>query len=249
MFDTGSRSVDLSNQQLEEIPEAVFHLKAFVGIDNRLDLTSSVQIYLSMNRLKAIDIRLFQIQNLTVLSLRNNQISVIPHEILALKNLVELNISVNQLRYLPGELNSLPNLTRLHAEGNPFLLPPPTTSSPQFTSSTPSTLFEISLIQLVESKRLTEPLALLPYHNRITAPVRQCLQDAVEMKRFQQGCGRCGRFFVTGVEEVFWRRCEAPKLCVRGVFPFKMRFCSRYCSVHYGAPAQRIAGDQDVEMR
>jgi hypothetical protein len=85
-----------------------------------------LQIYLSGNSLSSLPCELFSLDNLTVLSLRNNNLGVLSPHISNLRNLVELNIAGNGLRYLPWEFLDLvrgENLQSLTALPNPLLRP------------------------------------------------------------------------------------------------------------------------------
>ncbi len=68
---------------------------------------AQIQVFLSNNRLRSFPAALFNIEHLTVLSLRANRLVEIPPAISKLKNLETLNIGQNYLRFLPGELLSL----------------------------------------------------------------------------------------------------------------------------------------------
>lgn len=87
-------------------------------------LTPKLQLFLYNNQLQSLPTELWNLENLTVLSLRGNNLKVLPAGIGNLRNLEELNLAGNQLRYLPGELLDLlapkGRLTRLTALPNPF---------------------------------------------------------------------------------------------------------------------------------
>lgn len=68
--------------------------------------------------------------NNRVLSLRSNCLNYIPEGIGRLENLTTLNIAANQITFLPSEILLLNNLSQIHLNPNPFLLPPPISSSP-----------------------------------------------------------------------------------------------------------------------
>ncbi|KAI8936073.1 hypothetical protein NX059_007573 [Plenodomus lindquistii] len=79
------------------------------------------------NRICRLTPKLFDIQFLTTLVLRNNDIKELPQEIGQLKNLQTLNVSLNKISSLPFEILSLlrpyGNLERIHTMGNPLLEP------------------------------------------------------------------------------------------------------------------------------
>lgn len=66
-----------------------------------------LKIFLASNRLSKLPEELFNLEHLTVLSLRSNRIYELPPAIGRLHNLTELNISQNRLQYLPFEILDL----------------------------------------------------------------------------------------------------------------------------------------------
>lgn len=105
---SGTR-LDLSNQNLEQIPAYVFSL------DNLEELN------ISNNKLTgAIPAEIRNIQKLKILNASNNQMTGVPAEIGQLSNLEELNLSNNQLTGLPYELGNLKNLKTFNISGNNY---------------------------------------------------------------------------------------------------------------------------------
>ncbi|CAE7157065.1 unnamed protein product [Rhizoctonia solani] len=90
------------------------------------------QLYLANNNISILPSELFQVHNLTLLSLRGNKLLSLPPAIGNLKSLRSLNIASNELTTLPSELSYL-NLQTLLLYPNPFL-PKPTTDSAQSDS-------------------------------------------------------------------------------------------------------------------
>ena len=99
-------------------------------------------LYLAFNQITALPLKLFTLQNLTVLSIRKwcmrallsmahfilpgqNKLTFIPPEIVWLRNLRELNIAGNLLKYLPAEMMEMSSLTQLQAFPNPCYLKQP----------------------------------------------------------------------------------------------------------------------------
>lgn len=82
------------------------------------------KLYLSNNPLPRAPGAIFNLQYLSVLSLRNTQITELPPSIGNLRNLQTLNLSLTRLRYLPGELLNLmkypSKLQTLTIRPNPF---------------------------------------------------------------------------------------------------------------------------------
>lgn len=75
------------------------------GVFTRLE--PKLKIFLASNRLSTLPEELFNLNNLTVLSLRGNKIHELPPAIGRLHNLTELNISQNSLQFLPFEILDL----------------------------------------------------------------------------------------------------------------------------------------------
>lgn len=86
------------------------------------DMHSQLQFYLWDNALTRLPSALFQVANLSVLSLRKNHLTSLPPAIGELRNLRELNVGGNALRYLPAEIQRLRLDTFTYAP-NPFLEP------------------------------------------------------------------------------------------------------------------------------
>ena len=101
-----STSLDLSNLELEKIPEDVF------------PLANLTRLELHNNKISIIPNSLAQLTNLTSLSLANNQISTIPDSLAQLTNLTELNLKDNQINSIPDNFAQLANLTELYLTDN-----------------------------------------------------------------------------------------------------------------------------------
>jgi len=87
----------------------------------------SMKLYLASNNLRRLPGAIFNIEHLTLLSLRGNGLVEIPPAIGRLKNLEVLNVSQNSLRSLPFELLELlstsSRLKELLLHPNPFYKP------------------------------------------------------------------------------------------------------------------------------
>jgi hypothetical protein len=94
-------------------------------------LEPKLKIFLASNQLTTLPGELFNLDRLTVLSLRGNQLRELPPRVGKLSNLKELNLSQNGLRYLPYEVldlfSDISRLNSLHLHPNLFhepLFPP-----------------------------------------------------------------------------------------------------------------------------
>lgn len=81
-----------------------------------------IALYLMANEITKLPKELFNLQKLTILSIRHNKLTYLPPEIKYLTNLHTLNVAYNQLRYLPSEMLQM-SLSTLIVHPNPFLEP------------------------------------------------------------------------------------------------------------------------------
>ncbi|KAK5173331.1 uncharacterized protein LTR77_002012 [Saxophila tyrrhenica] len=98
-------------------------------------LTPSIQLYLSCNALSSLPSELFELENISVLSLRNNQLTHVPSAIGSLRNLKELHISQNSISWLPWEMLDLfccgDSHRQIVTRPNPLLDPAPGFEEPK----------------------------------------------------------------------------------------------------------------------
>ncbi|KAF9295029.1 hypothetical protein BGZ88_002894 [Linnemannia elongata] len=123
----GVGELDLSNLELTDLPPEIRDLNYAIVYNERGSFALSknrLKLFLSSNQLITIPMHVFELHNLSVLSLRNNNIKAIPPEIGLLYNLVELSIGGNLLEYLPSQIASLPKLHILTIHPNPFMMCP-----------------------------------------------------------------------------------------------------------------------------
>lgn len=124
--------------------------------------TVQLKLFLSSNNLttNSLSYTLFSVHTLHVLSLRNNNLDSVPPGIGRLTNLEELNVGTNQIAYLPAEITHLSNLSQIALHPNPWLAPPPSSS----TSSTHrllgplKTLFRVPSLLETCTRKLLEVL-------------------------------------------------------------------------------------------
>ena len=103
------KTLDLSNQGLEKVPDYVI---SDTGIEV-LDVSGN-----ALGGSLQAEVR--HLQNLKVLDLSDNQFTGVPAEVGQLKNLEVLNLSNNQLTGLPYELGTLSKLKVLNLKGNAY---------------------------------------------------------------------------------------------------------------------------------
>ncbi|KAK2734303.1 hypothetical protein FQN57_001708, partial [Myotisia sp. PD_48] len=118
-LEEGSDRVDLSNFDMQVIPadllrplaqltrEPMINHEAPPTDDLYTPFEPSLQLFLGCNLLTYIPKGVFELENLKVLSLRQNKLTELPGAIGKLTQLQDLNVSGNRLQYLPWELLSL----------------------------------------------------------------------------------------------------------------------------------------------
>jgi ankyrin repeat protein/Leucine-rich repeat (LRR) protein len=126
--------LNLSNNILSQIPDAIFQMPQFSNL-KVLDLSNNVfelfptcickleklhTLYLQRNFLKELPHEIGTLKNLRYLSVYNNFLEKLPKAIGSLKKLRVLHLQFNKLTKLPVELCNLPQLEELLVEGNPL---------------------------------------------------------------------------------------------------------------------------------
>ncbi|KAJ2780850.1 hypothetical protein H4R18_003219 [Coemansia javaensis] len=123
--EVGDPHVDLSDLDLDAVPDELAELKDLVVLAPSSALVTDLQLTLGSNALRQFPLAVCELTNLTTLILSHNRIAHLPPEIGNLANLRELSVAHNCLRCLPLELARLARLHTLTVFPNPFLLPPP----------------------------------------------------------------------------------------------------------------------------
>ncbi|KAJ2678383.1 hypothetical protein GGI25_002368 [Coemansia spiralis] len=122
--EVGDAHIDLSDLQLEQVPDELAELKDLVVLAPSQTLVTDLQLTLSANRLQHFPLAVCELTNLTTLILSHNRIVHLPPEIGNLASLRELSVAHNRLRVLPLELTRLTCLQTLSVFPNPFIDPP-----------------------------------------------------------------------------------------------------------------------------
>lgn len=128
VFQQGLQWLNLSDNELETLPDELVHLEKLVWLN------------VSQNFLSALPTGLLHIQSLSELILQGkkstrhtmiymalvgNRLPSIPSDICKLTQLAKLNLKCNKLKELPGELGGLTNLTDLDVSQNELVTLPP----------------------------------------------------------------------------------------------------------------------------
>lgn len=232
-----------------------------MGVPPSASRSGQFLVHLALNQISVLPLYLFELTNLTVLTLRSNNIEEIPPAIGRLVHLVELNISNNKIQFLPSEIAFLTSLDRLFFAGNPWLAPPSIASSPGSATSTgaptsPSrtrqlgplttpksavpSLTELCLRRLCPSSpadrpQLTASHLASPFLAR-SPYYREKLEDRESWQQLALGrCAGCGNgFFEPAEERTEWT--TLPGAEGGGKVPIKWRGCTGGCLAFLEAP-------------
>ncbi|KAK7739025.1 hypothetical protein SLS53_005923 [Cytospora paraplurivora] len=134
-IDNGDERVDLSCLNLKHVSNSTISLLSEIehipNVDKGVPFEHQdpeLKLFLGNNQLTQVPRAVFDLDHLTVLSLRGNELTELPPAILQLKNLETLNVSQNRLKYLPIELLELiydpkSSLKSLMLHPNPWYQP------------------------------------------------------------------------------------------------------------------------------
>lgn len=235
--------------------------------------SNQLSISLAVNAIRVLPLHLFELTNLTVLTLRQNKIEEIPPAIGRLVNLVDLNISNNRIQYLPSEIVFLKELEKLWVAGNPWITSPavPTaplppldpTPSPSATLPPPPrmrvlgpltcksrvpSLTELCLRRLcppspAERPHLSAAHLASPFLSR-SHKYREKLEDRDGLQQLALGrCAGCGKGFFEPAEE----RMEWTTIRAaagRPTVPIKWRGCTGGCLAFLEKPLEEVAAEE-----
>ncbi len=134
--ETGRRSLNLTNQQLTELPKEIGQLTelTYLSLENNQltelpkeigQLTKLNILLLLENKIHSLPKEIGQLSALGILDLDSNRLTELPKEIGQLTRLRQLWLSDNQLTILTEEIGRLTQLNTLVLTGNPNLISPP----------------------------------------------------------------------------------------------------------------------------
>lgn len=116
--------LNLSSQQLQELPDALFadfttrsNDVSFDSDNKWWEVVEMTKIIAADNMLHSVDPRISSFLGLKVLDLHNNQLSELPDEFSSLENLQSLNLNANNFAVFPSSICGLP-LLELHFNNN-----------------------------------------------------------------------------------------------------------------------------------
>lgn len=142
-IDSGDEKIVLQSMELERIPSEIGDLRDQVIVRDNECYEARNMLHLASNRIATLPPRLFEVSNMTVLSLRNNHLTEVPPAIRRMTRLRELHLAGNQLSWLPVEILDLKALEILSVFPNPLEPlpddepPPATPPASQVTSTEP----------------------------------------------------------------------------------------------------------------
>ena len=166
-------TLDLSNNQLTTLPEAIAQLSNLSLLDlsdNQLtrlpeaiaQLSNLSWLNLSDNQLTTLPEAIAQLSNLNVLYLSDNQLTRLPEAIAQLSNLRVLDLRNNQLTTLPEAIKQLSQLEKLDLRGNQLNIPAEILGSSWDSLGKPSEILTYYFsLQTEEKQPLNEAKVLL----------------------------------------------------------------------------------------
>ncbi len=130
-----SKSLDLSNRDLEEIPAEIGELTQLEHLDLSYNYIKKIPaeigklinlktLLLLKNQIKELPPTIGHLKTLTLFDISHNDFTTFPKEIGFLSNLKSLDASYSELKTLPIEFIDLLSLKELYLEENPFVFPP-----------------------------------------------------------------------------------------------------------------------------
>jgi hypothetical protein len=123
--------VNMSGNQLDEIPPAIFDMAAqsLNASTNRISslpsalgrLTALKNLHLARNPIKNLPNEIGELKQLQWVNVSNCELVTLPRSVARLQSLELLSVEQNKLDHLPFELNDMPLSTELFLFGNPTL--------------------------------------------------------------------------------------------------------------------------------
>lgn len=131
-YNSKTRIIDLSNQNLTEIPSEVFrcaNLRKLYIYNNKIrsipseikNLKHLITLDISNNELGRIYAPIGSLKKLRILMLNKNNIKILPSQFAELRNLIKLGLSDNLFKKIPKVITELPNLKELQFYGNNYI--------------------------------------------------------------------------------------------------------------------------------
>jgi hypothetical protein len=175
---------------------------------------------------------IFDIKNLTLLSLWGNQLKEISPEIRLLSRLQVLGVGRNRLRCLPSEISRLPRLKRLHCRPNPFATPPKIDDA--LVSSAAKHGVVCSLMELCARQIAYMPISSAVNNSLIGPP--EHWQELISVAQRRNQCAQCQGLFVL---EPYKEIITLAEVGGEPEVPLNHRLCSASCFVRFAEKEKR----------
>lgn len=134
-IEDGNPQLHLENFGLKTLPDDVEDMKNMVCWGISGVIIPRIEVYATNNQLRILPPCLFNVEHLSVLSLRGNRLRKLPGILWKLKNLTDLSLGANEIRVLPHQILSLQKLENLLIRPNPLLI--------ELKDQDPSTVFQM----------------------------------------------------------------------------------------------------------
>ncbi len=120
-IEDGNPKIRLDHLGLKNLPDDIEDLKNMVCIGPEGIEVPQIEVYASHNKLRVLPPNFFDVENVTVLSLRHNRMKKLTGKISKFKKLTDLSLASNELKVIPYQILKLVNLTNFLVRPNPYL--------------------------------------------------------------------------------------------------------------------------------
>ncbi|CCH42716.1 hypothetical protein BN7_2260 [Wickerhamomyces ciferrii] len=120
-IEDGNPQIRLDNIGLRNLPDDMEDLKNMITVNASGIVKPNIEVYASHNRLRVLPPSFFNVENVIVLSLRNNKMKKLTGKISKFQKLTDLSLASNELKVLPYQILNLPNLTNFLVRPNHLL--------------------------------------------------------------------------------------------------------------------------------
>lgn len=233
-IEEGKSQVHLENLGLKTIPDDIEDFKNLISIGKNGIEAPNIEIYAMNNKLKILPPTLFNISNITVLSLRDNKLKKIPGKIQQLQKLTDLSIVSNEIRVVPYQILKLPNLVNLLVRPNYNLI--------ELNKQDPLSYYCVNDENLkndVDLRRFVSKLKFidtqsLPMSSQVSNPKtdREALDEITTVPKLSELCLRnISKYSVTHSETKKWKKNIGLPIQLKIAKAFQKGIYDETCSV------------------